>query len=311
MKTIIVDGLSGSGKWVVSRSLCCLQDVFNLSIDENLENVINYNTLNPNPAFPLFFKQYLHVLNYNKFIGRSINNRKSDFTFSANYPFEKIQNIAKSQQGEIALLKSENKINIYESHGGSLVGLSKDLRELKENIFLIKIKRDPRELIERWCEYVNRYGNDITEFTLFYKFGRKNLVWFVKGFENEFSQAKTPLEKVTIAFKCFSEKNKFAASIASKQSNYLELNFEKFILDPSYFIELVIKKMGINGIDKKRQKIIFNELNIPRINKIEEFGYWKLSNKFDFKDAFHEMRPRYKNLLLQIFNDYTEEKLIL
>ena len=156
MKNLIVDGLSGSGKWVIARLSCCFKDVNNLSIDEGLEIIVNSNYIEPKTNFPQIFETYIRQLNYNKFIGRNLNNRKSDFTYSGIYPFVNINKVSKRKEKEYSFETNKNGISIIETHGGFFCGFINYIKDFNNSIFICKIKRNPMDIIPKWFNYVSR-----------------------------------------------------------------------------------------------------------------------------------------------------------
>lgn len=303
MKTIIVDGLSGSGKWVISRAICCLKDVNSISIDENLENIINANTISPNIFFPELLVQYLKVFNYNKNIGRHFNVRENEFTSGQIFPFDSIKEVSKRDEGLGSFLV--NKINIVMVHGGGLIGLSDFLVDLKEVLF-IKVKRNPLDFIVRWNSYIDRYGKDITETTLCYKYGKFQIPWFIRGFEELYLESNTSLEKVIVALTSIQEKNLKASEKVKGNFNFIEIPFEKFVLQPILFLEKICEiieggKINFNIFDK-----LAKELKIPRQKKIEEFGYWKPQEEFDFEEQIQQVSKQHKKLFEQILQSHKE-----
>ena len=95
------------------------------------------------------------------------------------------------------------------------------------------------------------------------------------------------------------------------QENYLEVSFEDFIRNPSSHIQLIANKLKLENVDEDRKGIIFDELQIPRDTKVEDFGYWKLNSNFNFDTRFKEMRSKYKFMLLRMLDEYSKKELVL
>ena len=43
MKNLLIDGLSGSGKWVIARMCCSIEGAISLGMDEQFEILLNSN----------------------------------------------------------------------------------------------------------------------------------------------------------------------------------------------------------------------------------------------------------------------------
>lgn len=305
MKTLIIDGLSGSGKWVISRLCCAINGVENLSVDECFELTVNANYVTPSKDFNEILELYLRVYNYNKFIGREVNMRKNDFTFSSKYPFKKIDAISEREEGIYSVLKDAGHFNIIETHGGSVCGLSDYLQNFKESIILCKVKRSPVEVLLRWSAYVNRYGNDLAELTYCFNYKEISLPWFVKDYEKEYIDAKTNLEKVTIIFIASSARNTAAVKKIKNATNFIEVEFDDFVADPLPKLNKIVSMLGADKLKEDIYEKLCEELEVPRKSKWEEKNYWKLKSDSDFELEFNAMRPTYQEMLNNFLNGYS------
>ncbi len=302
MKNLIVDGLSGSGKWVIARLCCSLKGVNYVSIPEGLEILVINNFLYPNKNFKSAFETYIRQYNYNKYIGRDVNLRKSDHTYSGIYPFPKLSGVSKRNEKDYSYNTDKNGIAIIETHGGFQCGLAEYLKYFKKSIFVCTVKRDLDDIIHKWVNYVDRYGTDLSERTLTINYKNKTLPWFVFGFEEEYLSSKTSLEKVSVIFYAFHKFNKKASEI--NNSNILEIDFNDFVLNPMINLKKISAMMGGIEIDDKAYKFLCKELDVPRVSRWKNKGYWKLDGNFNFDKEFSLMRDDYQNKFKVVIKDF-------
>lgn len=292
MKNLLIDGLSGSGKWVIARMCCCLKNTQNISLDEGLEILINSNFVSKNNNFVQQVKSYLNYTNYYKYIGRNLNMRKNDLTYSGQFPFEDLKKVYSRKEDEYDFYSNSNGISVLMTHGGALCGLANYIKDLNDSIYLIKVKKDPIELISKWTNYVHRYGNDLKEFTFCYDYKNNLVPWFVYGFEDDFLNAKTNLEKVIVIFTAYESFNKKGIKLLKKTNNFLEIDLNNFLKNPEQNLnnisKLVGQKFEINDIYKK----LCVELELPRDTSIEK-GYWTQKNKLDLNYEMKKIDPHY------------------
>ena len=146
--------------------------------------------------------------------------------------------------------------------------------------------------------------DDLSELTFCVNYKNKLLPWFVKGFEDEFINANTPLEKVTIIFHAFNFFNKKANKKLKNKKNYIEIRFDNFILNPSIYIDKISKMFGGLKIDNEAYKILCEELEVPRKSEWINKSYWKLDDNFNFEKEFNKMSLDNKKKLNGIIDNY-------
>jgi hypothetical protein len=292
MKNLLIDGLSGSGKWVVSRMCCCIKGSQNISLDEGLEILINSNFVSKNNNFVQQVESYLNYTNFYKYIGRNINMRKKDLTYSGQFPFESPERVYTRNENDYDFHSNSNGISILMTHGGSLCGLADYMEFFKNSIYLIKIKKNPLELISKWTNYVHRYGNDFKEFTFCYKYKNILVPWFVYGFEDDFLNAKTNLEKVIVIFTAYEFFNKKASNLLKKSKNYLEIDLNNFLKNPELNLNNISKLLGQKFQNNDIYKKLCIELELPRKVTIEK-GYWTQSKQLNLNEEIKKIDSYY------------------
>ena len=301
MKNLLIDGLSGSGKWVIARMCCSIEGAISLGMDEQFEILLNSNYISPNQNFEDVLRYYTRIRNYEKFIGRNFNIRKKDITYSGIYPFSSEIDVSKRDEKKY-LFEGNNDFSIIETHGGAFCGISDYLKFFKKSIFMVRVKRNPQDIIKTWINYVDRYGNDLSERTFCFKYKNKVIPWFVKGFENEFINAKTSLEKVIIVFLSYEKFNKKAKKQNHNNDNIIEIEFDNFVKNPYTCLSKIADKLGSGKIDKKIFKKLCVELEIPRNEKWINRGYWKEKNNFDLNLEIKKLDDNFKHHLEKFLN---------
>ena len=167
-KIVFIDGLSGTGKSMISALLGSFDGIERMRIEHIYEYLCGLDylgQLSPD-AGKMMMQAYADLAIYNSSISREVNFRPFDDSGLFNNPFFiRTLRRAFAQDGDIALAnikKTSPILQIVTHHILPAIGLA--FRSFKENFYLIEMVRHPVYVAYAWhCFGFDRYGTDSRE----------------------------------------------------------------------------------------------------------------------------------------------------
>lgn len=248
-KAVIIDGLPGCGKTMLSPIIASLERVEKLSYAYEIEHFCQLNYLGkvgPDTAAAMI-RLYADLALYNLMMSRDVNFRPSDVS-SVFRDIRRGRYIRRLfQKGDERIpqrIKNENPILHLTTH--RLTGISAPLfLALGKRATIIEVVRHPLYMIKQETLNMQRILNSPRHFTTYFSHRDKNLPYFASGWEELFLSC-TPCEKAIYEMERLidmTEKNK--GELCEKYgADIINVAFESFVTDPAPYLERILHSLG-------------------------------------------------------------------
>lgn len=277
-KVLFVDGVSGGGKTAVHPLLQGLERVENVVVHEIYEYLCCldfFGKAERNSVVALLRAQADHRV-YDNMISREVNLRPTDVSsVLASNLREMYLNRLFMPDGRPAVERTAAEDPVLHLMLHQAFAVSAPLfQAFAGRMAYVEVWRNPLHVLGHWHSYIERYGNDPTDFTMWVEHEGSEFPWFVAGKEGEFLRAGK-MDKVIIGLRNlwdFSAARRAALDAAERRA-YQFIPFEAFVTDPSPFIAKV------SGLLGTRPRPDFPEIarrqNIPRaLSNAGPGGIW-------------------------------------
>jgi hypothetical protein len=319
-KILLIDGMTGTGKNMVSRVIdgysCNHNPIFSYELEQLCVGWVQ-NKIEADAALALI-KMHVDKLRYNFSISRELNFRPSDLTsvLKSIKKFTYIQNVFKND-GESAtqdiefLGKNLCLITHQLLYASTIINEAFPNKVL--NIFTI---RNPVYLYQHWLNYIPLHGNSPRDITVWNNYKGNAIPWFVQEYGDLYINADYPGKTAIVLSKMI---NKSIEYIESQEANknFLAINFENFVLKPQIYLDRINTLLGEN-FSKKNTKILKRE-NIPRKhindgkklaiyarNGSETLGLEKTQEQ-DYKEKLSDIIANLDNITKSMFLESIEK----
>lgn len=258
---LIVDGLSGTGKSMLSKVLGSLNGFatprFFYPLEWALQGVSD-NAMRKD-FFDAWFSLLTDQLTYDYQISREVNFRPSDMSSVLRSPG--------ALRALLKLMRPDGPGVLGAGVGGlslithqSFGGFEAVRQASGTRLLWLEIVRRPADLVTHWASYIERYGTGSSEFTLAKSFDEAPVPWFVdepKAFLTGSSATKTLLSLVSL----YSKLNRFEEEVEQSE-NVIFIPFEKFVVGPHDYLAQ-IGKAASSTFGPALKRILRSE-GIPR-----------------------------------------------
>jgi len=272
---ILVDGIGRSGKVMLAEILTGLERVEKQDYHEFLEYIplaYKYNKISKDMAISILQTQMDTEL-YKNMIGRSINNRPTDYT--SLYKFHSPHKYLKRQideDGPIIADKVLEERPIYLNWCHDLIQKSDIIFEaFKNKVKIIYINRRPIDIIYEWNQknFGERIANDPTEMQYIIEYNQQFVPELAVGWEDEYLSISA-LERIVRMIYVSFKRNLKALQTTKFSNQVMVINFEDLVTKPdNKVIEL---SSFVNSTPLSVMKNILVKENCPRILLEEEFN---------------------------------------
>ena len=258
---IIIDGVYGSGKSLISNIIGSLSGVEKQQYDIVVEQLCILNWLNKidKEACEQILLYRTDQLQYESLIGREINLKISEVTSIFNNPkaLEYLKRIfLKNNNGE----NNINKDLALQLFTHNMISISSPLiSALEDRLKFIEIVRHPLYLIQHFSNAMKRlYLETNSQFEYCLDVNGSKIPWFAKEYSKEFLSANDVEKSIISIINLYSEIEK----ISKSNNSFLVLSFESFITSPMSNVKKLCDFLGRDeplNIEK-----ILRKQNIPR-----------------------------------------------
>ena len=284
-KLVVVDGLPGCGKTMLSAVVSSLKRVEILKYSYEIETLClmnHFKKIDISTAKSMIQFQ-LDLILYNQTMGRELNFRFSDLSsvFKSVNKGSYFKRIFGPGDEQVPAMIQKNKPILHlVTH--CLSSFSIPIIEILEgDMLFINFHRDPLYMIKQNLWNMGNLNNTNRDFNLHYKYNSKKIPYFYFGQEERMLKAN-PKEKA-IFFLEWCRKNALKNTKLSSLKNVYELTFESFVEDPLKHILKIEKILNTKRTLKtrgvlKREKIPRKILSHGRDLSIYRRVNWEKSN---------------------------------
>lgn len=320
-KIILLDGISGTGKTLIHRILdsyiCNHPPKFSYAIEQICASYY-CNKLEKDAAISLL-KLQSDQIKYDMHIGREINLRINDLS-SILKSIKKFSYLKKliSEDGELSVtgLENQSKNIVLITH--QLLSATQLFEESFSCDFInLHAVRHPAYLFNHWITYVSLLGKSVRDLTVWKSEDGETLPWFFTN--SEVYKNYKSLEDGDKTLVCLIELADSAVQhhISSQnKSNYLSIEFEKFVLNPSQTINEIDKIIGSNkktSISKilKEEKIPRNHINSGKSLPIyKRYGLNSYKSNLNHRDDYLATLDHIKSRTTKLYFDRFKNTII-
>jgi len=191
---IVIDGMWGTGKSILSSLVGSLERVEKKKIDHIFEYICigRHLGLVTDDFARTIVRIYADLDQYNNLIGREVNLRLKDDSGFRNTPgsLRYIKRLFGGEGDEIVeTINSQNlAVQLVTHHVRGIAGPLHDA--LGGRLFLLEVVRHPFYLINYWTRYLSDFGRS-REFTLASEVNGERIPWFAMNWSEEYLQSTT------------------------------------------------------------------------------------------------------------------------
>ena len=319
---LLIDGISGSGKTMVTRLADAYPSTTSPAFNYPLEYVAILHSLGKidTPTAQVLLKLNLDQRRFDGSISREVNLRPSDLSsvLKSSKRIDYLRSLISSDSVDVSTERMSAHPNLcfvtHQLHGAT------ELIEgtLNENFFELLCVRHPYYLLSHWETYVHLLGSNPRDFTLWVDFNGVNIPWFIQRYQSTYL-ASDPINRAAL---CVVEILQQAfRKLISPEPRRVVIPFENFVLSPEKIVSEIEDKipLGDSGTVYKtlrKEKVPRRHINSGRNLEIyRRYGSGSLQSSFDMKSDFKAKReeaqlklsPEIFNELEQLSDRYREE----
>jgi hypothetical protein len=262
---VFIDGIGGCGKTMLAPIIASMQRVELLSYAYEIEHVNalhHLNKLDIESAGAVTSMQ-ADLKIYNIMQSRDVNFRINDLSsvFKSVNSMKYIRRIfSKGDSSVLQSIKDQSPILLLTTHG--LVAFGKPtFLALEERMLLIEVVRHPLYMIiqnERNFSSIIGFPND---FSVYFQYAGMYLPFFSKGWEDLYL-ASNSMDRAIYYISNFTALSQINRSIKEIAKRVVTIPFEKFVIDPFPYLDILSKKMN-SSVTSKTLKMLKKQ-NVPR-----------------------------------------------
>ena len=269
---VLIDGLSRSGKSIISRILPTLNKSEHIKVFTYFEHImpaLHYKEIKQDFANAQLITM-LNEIAYNTFIGRDVNFRSSDYSSVITRSLKKkYLKRLRSNEGGIIVKKLIKTENFFPFMTHEIMPNLDKLNKLSPKFKIIEFYRNPIDNVYSWIQknICNTFTSNPRSFTLsiYDKRRKKNIPWFCGKDLNLWSKLNTH-EKTTFAV-CKLIKESVKKQKKNKRTSVLTISFENFYSEPFFHIKQIC-----NFLKSKTTKYTIEEVKKARCPRKENFN---------------------------------------
>jgi len=329
-KIVVVDGLIGGGKGLISAIIGALPKVEMWVHSPKIEQICAMHSLGhtSTEGAEVLIKNWVDEEIVNLSIMRNINCRPSDMTsvFRDARPFRYLKRIfAKIGDASVQRIIDEQSVLNLVTHANSAHSLPL-FNALSERLVYIRITRCPMSeyMLNHLAKWSQRWGNDIRSGMILHKIKNTNnelsdeVPFFMLHDEDRYLNA-SPIERAILMLNEWQTRGDTVIDNLKKSSNatIIEVPYEKFVFEPRSYINqiAVALETEVDQVTRKvmkKQKVPRASLtDAPRFKAYRRVGWKPPKEHLTVLEEFDVTRKKYCNNIpvesMQLLNKITEE----
>lgn len=263
----IVDGLPGCGKTLLAPIVGSLARVELMQTSYQVEytSALHYLHKIEDDAAAVLIRMFTDLQLYNMMMGRETNFRPSDLSsvWKNVRPWRYLSRlVTPGDKAAVERIAAERPIlNLFTHY---LLGLGRTVfAALDSRVRFIEVVRHPLYMIKQQFRYIERFGTDLRDFSIWFAHGTQALPWFARGWEEQYAQAR-PMERVIYMIeRCQGlVEHTLAGLPEDRRRQVLFVPFERFVTDPSPYLAQVEQLLGTTATPATRR--VLRRHRVPR-----------------------------------------------
>ena len=287
-QVVFAGGLPGCGKTMLTPIVGSLARVELQKFNEPLEHVCGLRLLGAIPAdvATMQIRMLTDLDLYKQMMAREVNLRPTDLTSIFRNPgtLRYLRRLVQPGDAEVVgRIRRERPILHLTMHNA--LAISPPLFEaLGEAVRIVEVVRHPLYMIKQWRLYVERYGTDARDFTLWFDCRGTAVPFFARGWEERFVQSG-PMDRAIYAIEHLLGMGQAVLQRLPdhQQAQVLTVPFEPFVLDPWPWLRRMETFLGTRVTpatrrELKRQKVPRARIAAGVARKIYKQYGWEPAN---------------------------------
>lgn len=137
------------------------------------------------------------------------------------------------------------------------------LAALGEGVRLLNVVRHPYYLLKHWYVYIERYGTDARDLTIWFEHEGRALPFFARGWEEQYLQVN-PMDRCILAIEQLlrREHEVLEGFTESQRAQVLTVPFEQFVLNPQPWLTRMEAFLGTSMTPATRREL--KRQRVPR-----------------------------------------------
>jgi hypothetical protein len=322
-KIILIDGISGSGKSVLLPVLSSFRNTEKGRMEHIYEYLSILHSLKKidTDAAIYMMRIYADLAIYNQMISREVNLRIHDDSGLLNNP-KPLEYIARLfyKDGETVLkrIKKYSPILNIMTHQ-ILPNIDLAFQSFGQRLKVVVMVRHPLYMIDHWINYIERYGTDPREFSIWLDCDGKKIPWFAYGWEEKYlASNSTDKSIMSIAWLIRKSYEAYDKLSSNQKDQVIIIPFERFVIEPGPYINALEHLLDTKITSKtmkvlKRQRCPRATLSAGRGHK--NYGWKKAKQNNDDLSDFNQRKSSINikanmesiNILTALSREYEEK----
>jgi len=264
-KVIFVGGYPGCGKSLITPIIGTFARVEMQKYNYQLEHICSLHHLGKidEDAAVVMIKILTDLDLYNLMQTRDINFRPSDMSSIWKNPrtFRYIRRLFQpGDQAAMERIEKEKPILQILTHNLLIHGVP-ILKALGERLTILELVRHPLYMMRQWYLYIDRYGADARDFSIWFDYKGHSLPFFASGWEEQYLTSNS-MDKVIYSLLHLSERSEeIMGELTEKQrEQIIIIPFEPLVLNPWDYLKQLETSLGtkmtaLTRKELKRQKV--------------------------------------------------------
>ena len=301
---LIIDGVSGSGKTMISKLIDSAPETTSPSFSYEFEyfcQLYSMGFLNLETATNLI-RSGLDLKHFNDSIAREINLRPKDLssilksTKKLSYLTALIRSDSSENSDKAMRSRSVLSLITHQLHGNA--SLVSDLYGSKF-LHLVCI-RHPYYLIDHWASYMGTLMKNSRDFTLTLSEKSEKLPWFIQKYKREYINASDLDRAALCVIEILEQAYEY---ISTGRDTVIVVDFEKFVLNPTKYLSQISSSFKLSFSNRaerilRRQLVPRNHINeTKKLPIYERYASGNHTPHLEMRDDFHQLSIRLESQL--------------
>lgn len=299
-KIVIVDGLWGCGKTMLSPIIAALERVELLAYSYELEYICSLASLGKitTDAAATMVRLLTDLKLYNVMMARDVNFRVRDLSsvFRDARPWRYLKRLFQAGDEQVpARIQRERPILHLTTH--NLLGFAEPVvAALQHRVVFIELVRHPLFMFKQQAlNMAHLIGSD-RDFTIYYDYAGQVLPYYVQGWEPEFL-AGNATEKAVYYVRSVTQRTEALKQRLQREAHatILTIPFERFVVDPWPYVRTIEQVLGTTCARRARR--MMKKQKVPRARYADGLGLdiykrcgWEPSQGRSNQDEFARRR---------------------
>lgn len=266
-KVLVVDGLPGCGKTMMSPILGALDRVEKLSYAYEAEMICQlWSTGKIDlPAAAAMIRSFTDLILYNQMMGRNVNMRWADLSsvWMDVLPWRYLQRLwGPGDETVPARVHMEQPILHLTTH--HLLGIGAPLfQALEDRLLFVDVLRHPLYMVKQQALNMDSLIGDVRYFFLHMDVKGKDIPFWTKGWEEDFLKANSA-ERAALSIIHMSQRvaDALKGFDPAWRERVILIPFEKFVVDPWPFMDKITTRLSTQVTDHTRR--MMKRQRVPR-----------------------------------------------